>query len=56
MSNRIDYVHTYGGGVGYRVGKDLRFGVNADNSHRTSQVDTRAYSGLLIGASVTYGF
>ncbi len=56
VSDRIDYVHSYGGGIGYRMGKDLRIGVNVDNAHRTSKIDARTYSGLRIGASVTYGF
>jgi hypothetical protein len=49
---RTDYVHSYGGGVGYRLGKDLRIGANFDWQRRTSAV--RPYDGLLFGISVTY--
>jgi len=54
--DRVDYIHSYGGGIGYRFGRDFRIGVNVDNAHRTSKVDTRTFSGLRIGTSVTYGF
>ena len=56
VPERVDYVHSYGGGIGYRFGTDFRIGVNVDNARRTSKVDTRTYSGLRIGTSVTYGF
>ena len=55
-ANRTDYVHTYGGGVGYHLGRDLRIGFNIDNAHRTSAVTNRTYDGLRYGAAVTYGF
>jgi hypothetical protein len=54
--NRMDYVHTYGGGVGYRMGNDVRIGFNVDQQHRTSPVANREYHGLRYGTSVTYGF
>jgi len=55
-ANRIDYVHSYGGGVGYHLGRDIRIGFNIDNAHRTSAVTSRRYDGLRYGAAVTYGF
>lgn len=54
-SNRIDQVRTYGGGIGYHLGKDLRIGVNVDHYKRTSPVSNRQYEGLKFGTSVTYG-
>lgn len=54
--NRIDEVHTYGGGVGYHVGPDMRIGFNIDKSRRSSAVAIRQYEGLVFGTSVTYGF
>ncbi len=54
-SNRKDYVHSYGGGIGYHLGKDIRVGVNVDNSRRWSAVSSRTYSGLRYGTAVTYG-
>jgi hypothetical protein len=56
-TGRTDYVHTYGGGVGYRVGRDVRVGFNIDHNDRTSSAsDVRGYSGLTFGTSVTYAF
>ena len=55
VSGRTDYVHTYGGGIGYHIGRDIRIGFNIDHSHRTSAVEIRQYNGLTYGTSVTYG-
>jgi putative beta-barrel porin BBP2 len=54
--NRTDRVRSYGGGVGYHIGSDLRVGVNLDRQQRLSDVTSRRYDGLRFGASVTYGF
>jgi hypothetical protein len=54
--NRIDYVRTYGGGIGYHMGKDIRIGFNVDQYRRKSPVANREYNGLKYGTSVTYGF
>ena len=56
LANRTDYVHSYGGGVGYRVARRMRVGFNVDQVHRTSPVVLQAYNGLRFGMSVTYGF
>ena len=55
VPNRIDHVHTYGGGIGYRLGRDARIGFNVDRQSRTSGIDARQYDGLRVGTSVTYG-
>jgi hypothetical protein len=55
VSNRTDYVYTYGGGIGWRVGRDMRVGFNVDHANRTSPVDLLQYHGLRYGMSVTYG-
>jgi hypothetical protein len=55
-TNRTDRVTSYGGGVGYHVGQDLRIGVNVDHQARRSDVVGRSYKGLKLGTSVTYGF
>jgi hypothetical protein len=52
----VDRVHSYGGGLGYHLGSDLRIGVNVDRQNRKSEVASRRYEGLRIGGSVTYGF
>jgi hypothetical protein len=54
-ANRTDKVHSYGLGVGYHLGKDLRLGFNVDNVRRVSAVDSRRYEGLRYGTALTYG-
>jgi hypothetical protein len=56
VPNRVDHVYSYGAGVGYRLGKDSRLGVNLDEYRRTSPVPLREYDGLRFGTSITYGF
>jgi hypothetical protein len=53
--NRIDSVHIFGGGIGYRMGKDVRIGFDIDRQHRASPVLERDYHGFRFGTSVTYG-
>jgi len=55
-AGRVDTVLFYGGGVGYRLGTDVRLGFNIDYYKRTSDTTTRRYEGLRAGSSVTYGF
>jgi hypothetical protein len=55
VTNRSDSVRLYGGGIGYRIGKDVRLGFNVDFQKRESQVPIRQYEGLRCGTSVTYG-
>jgi len=55
VADRIDRVRTYGAGVGYHIGRDLRVGVNVDHSQRDSEVAQRQYGGFRIGTAVTYG-
>jgi hypothetical protein len=54
IPDRIDRYTTWGGGVGYRVGKDIRVGVNLDYSRRESIVDIQEYEGFRGGMAVTY--
>ncbi len=53
--NRVDHVTTYGGGVGYHMGSDLRVGFNVDQYRRRSDIESNEYRGLRYGFSVTYG-
>jgi hypothetical protein len=53
--DRVDHVQMYGAGVGYRLGRSLRFGVNVDKQTRQSVVDILQYSGLRYGVAITYG-
>jgi hypothetical protein len=54
--NRTDYVHIYGGGIGYHLGPTMRIGFNVEDDKRTSAIDSRTYDNLKYGGSVTYGF
>jgi hypothetical protein len=53
--DRIDYVHSYGGGVGYHIGPDWRLGFNIDHIERDSDLLEHRYQNLRYGISVTYG-
>jgi hypothetical protein len=53
--NRVDFATTYGGGFGYHVGRNLRIGVNIDQSNRESPIEGRRYEGLKFGTTVVYG-
>jgi hypothetical protein len=55
VDNRVDRFRTYGAGVGYHIGRNLRVGFNVDRQARTSELADRAYDGLRYGASLTYG-
>ena len=56
VSDRVDHLQTYGGGIGYHMSRDLRLGVNIDKEHRISDIAAREYNNLRIGSAVTYGF
>jgi hypothetical protein len=53
--DRTDHITSYGGGVGYRMGRDVRIGFNIDKQRRESAIDAKQYDGLRYGFSVTYG-
>jgi hypothetical protein len=53
--DRTDRVRTYGGGLGFRLGRELRLGFNIDKERRTSVLTDREYRGLKYGTSITYG-
>jgi len=55
MSDRIDHSTSYGAGLGYHLGRDMRIGFNIDKSRRNSGVETRRYEGMTYGLAVTYG-
>ena len=55
VENRVDRVSSYGGGIGYRTGHDLRLAFTVDKSHRTSEIDNHEYDDLRYGLTVTYG-
>jgi Putative beta-barrel porin 2 len=56
ISNRTDFVHTYGGSVGYHMGRDWRLSFNVDRQNRVSDFAQREYDDLRIGTALTYGF
>jgi len=53
--DRVDLVLGYGGGLGCRLGRDLRIGFNVDQQKRTSDVSGRSFEGLRYGVAATYG-
>ena len=55
-AGRRDRVTVFGGGIGRRLGTDVRVGLDADKSRRRSTVAGRGYEGVRVGGSVTYGF
>jgi len=54
--DRTDRVNSFGGGVGYHLGRDLRLAVNVDQTNRDSQLSDHRYDRLIIASSLTYGF
>lgn len=55
-SERVDHGRMLGGGIGYRVGRTLRVGVDVNHYQRTDDRDGgRSYRGLRVGGSVSYG-
>lgn len=55
VADRVDRVRTYGVGVGYHMGRDLRVGFNVDHSQRDSDLLLRQYEGFKFTTAVTYG-
>jgi hypothetical protein len=55
-ADRTDYIHLYGGGIGYHFGPTVRLGLNIDQQRRTSTIGLRQYDDLRIGTAVTYGY
>jgi putative beta-barrel porin BBP2 len=56
VPDRVDHTRTYGVGLGYHMGPDVRVAFNVDRNSRESLADGRSYHGLRYGTSVTYGF
>ena len=53
---RVDHFGVWGGGVGYRLSRDIRLGLNLDYVRRESLDATLNYAGLRGGVAVTYVF
>jgi hypothetical protein len=53
--DRQDKVRSYGAGIGYRLGRDLRVGFNVDHQRRESEIDERRYEGLKYGMAMSFG-
>ena len=53
---QLDRIAQYGGGIGYRVGRTVRFGIDGHYFQRRSTNATlRDFEGFRVGASITYG-
>jgi hypothetical protein len=55
LRDRVDRFGLMGAGIGYRLGRDARVGVDVDRERRESPVLRHAYEGFRTGLSVTYG-
>ena len=56
LFDRTDSIDSFGGGFGYRVGRDMRIGFNVDKQQRNSDLARHSYGGVRYGSSVTYGY
>ena len=56
LINRVDRVRSYGAGIGYHMGKDLRLGVNVDKIKRLSDIKDHNFDNIKFGTAVTYLF
>jgi hypothetical protein len=52
---RVDRFEVMGAGIGYRLSRDMRVGIDVDRERRQSPVWRRAYEGFRTGISVSYG-
>jgi len=56
LPQRVDHTLAFGGGIGYRVGRMLRLGMDINYSRREAPTDvTHEYSGVRSGISISYG-
>jgi len=53
--DRRDHVRILGAGLGYHLGRDLRFAIDTEHHRRTSAVAGRSFSGARYGVTITYG-
>jgi len=51
---RVDRYNSWGGGIGYRVGRDIRVSFNLDSIRRNSVLESLDYRGVRGGMAVTY--
>ena len=56
IAGRTDHVRSYGAGVGYHMGSDMRLAFNVERQERKSGVADRSYHNLRYGTAITYGF
>jgi hypothetical protein len=54
-STRVDRLVSYGAGVGYRITRGTRLGLDVDYFRRQTDLAARQYEGLRAGTSITYG-
>jgi hypothetical protein len=55
-AGRRDHIDGAGGGVGRRLGTNVRIGLDVNKAVRRSTLAGRGYQGVRVGGSVTYGF
>ena len=54
-SERRDHVTVFGAGLGYHLGRDVRFAIDTEHHRRTSVIAGRGFSGARHGVTITYG-
>lgn len=56
VADRTDRVTSYGAGIGYHLGTDLRLSFNVDKVNRDTKVVDHQYDNVKFGTALTYGF
>jgi hypothetical protein len=51
---RRDHVTVLGAGLGYNLGRDMRFAIDTEHHRRTSAIADRRFSGARYGVTITY--
>lgn len=54
QQGRVDYYRAFGGGIGYKLGRDVRVGFNVDAFRRESARDSQNFKGIRGGVAITY--
>ncbi len=51
---RRDHVTVLGAGLGYNLGRDMRFAIDTEHHRWTSAIADRGFSGARYGVTITY--
>ena len=56
LADRADQTLVYSGSLGYRIRRDVRFGVTLTSANRESPLPGRSFKGVRVGTDLHYGF